>query len=105
MGSFANTLLFIPLLLCNMLATMTSACCSLGTSAGHYLTTLANQAAESVVHPFRVCSDTFIRRYSALVSYCWTGWSCAYTVMSYPFVFCADLLKRLFKLITKFAHI
>ena len=77
--------------------------CSLGMSAGHYLTTLAYQTAQTVVHPFRVCYDTFIRRYNALVSCCWTCWSCACTVMSHPFVFCADLLKRLIKLMTKHA--
>jgi hypothetical protein len=104
MGSFANILLFIPLLFCSMLATMTSACCSLGMSAGHYLTTLAYQTAQTVVHPFIVCYDVFIRRYNALVSCCWTCWSCAYTVMSYPFVFCADLLQRPIKLMTNFAH-
>ncbi len=105
MGSFANILLFIPSLFCGMLATMTSACCSLGMSAGHYLTILAYQTAQIVVYPFRVCCDIFIRRYNALVSCCWTCWSCAYTVMSYPFVFCADLLQRPIKLMTTFAYI
>ena len=88
-----------------MLATLTSACCSLGMSAGHYLTTLAYQTAQTVVHPFRVCYDTFIRRYNALVSCCWMCWSCAYSLMSYPPVFYADLIKRLIKLMTKSAHI
>ena len=104
MGSFANTLLFIPSMCCDMLATMTSACCSLGMSAGHYLTTLACQTAQTVVHPFIVCCDILIRRYNSLVSCCWTCWSCAYTVLSYPLIFCADLLPRLIKLITKLAH-
>ncbi len=88
-----------------MLATMTSACCSLGMSAGHYLTTLAYQTAQTVVHPFMVCCDILISRYNALVSCCWICWSCAYTVLSYPFVFCADLLKRLINSMTKYAHI
>ncbi len=105
MVSFANVLLFIPSLFCGMLATMTSACCNLGMSAGHYLTTLAYQTAQTAVYPFRLCYDIFTRRYNALVSCCWTCWSCAYTVMSYPLVFCADLLKRLMKLMTNFAYI
>ena len=105
MGSLANILLFISSLFCTMLATMTSACCSLWMSAGHYLTTLAYQTAETVVHPFTLCYDVFIRRYNALVSCCWTCWSCACTVVSYPFRFCADLLKRPIKFVTKFAHV
>jgi len=84
---------------------MTSACCNLGMSAGHCLTTLAHHATQTVFHPFRLCYGTFIRRHSALVSCCWIGWSCACRILSYPFVFCADLLIRLFELKTKCAHI
>ncbi len=105
MGSFANILLLLPLMFCGMLATVTSACCSLGMSAGYYLTTLAHQTVQAVLYPFRVCYDAFIRRYNGLVSCCWTCWSCAYTLMSYPFVFYADLLQRPIKLTTKFAHV
>ena len=105
MGSVANILLFIPLLFCSVLATLTSACCSLGMSAGHYLITLAYQTAQSVVHPLSLCYEAFSRRYNALVSCCWTCWSCAYSVMSYPPVFCADLIKRVIKLTTKSAHV
>ncbi|KAL0045256.1 hypothetical protein WJX82_002042 [Trebouxia sp. C0006] len=36
-----------------MLATVTSACCSLGMSAGYYLTTLAHQTVQAVLFPFR----------------------------------------------------
>ncbi len=105
MGSFANILLFVPSLFCGMLATLTSACCSLGMSAGHYLITLAYQTAKTVVYPFRVCYGTFIRRYNALVSCCWTCWSCAYSVVSYPFEFIANQPKRPIIFMTKFAHI
>ncbi len=95
----------IPLLCCNVLATVTSACCSRGMSAGHYLTTLAHQATQTVLNLFRVCYGAFIRRYSALVSYCWTGWIYAYRLLSYPFEVCADLFLRLVTLITDIAHI
>ena len=105
MGPLANILLFLPLLFCSMLAMLTSACCSLGMSTGHYLTTLAYQTVQAVVRPFKVCCDTLIKRYCALVKCCWTCCSCAYTVMSFPFVFCADLLKRLVQPMPKIAHI
>jgi len=69
------------------------------------LTTLAHQATQTVLNLFRVCYGTFIRRYSALVSYCWTGWIYAYRLLSYPFVVCADLFLCLVTLLTDIAHI
>ena len=47
-------------------------------------------------------SATFIRRYNALVSCCWT---CAYTALAYPCVFCADLFNRLIISMTNSAHV
>ena len=105
MGSFADILLFIPLLFCHMLFTLTSASCSLGVSAGHYLTDRALRATQLVCHPLRVCYAMVIRRYSALVNYGWTGWTKPYRVVTYPFVVCADLLNRLIEFVKISAHI
>ena len=93
MASFADVLLFLPLLFCSVLTQGISACCSLWMSGLQFIADRVCQALSSFCKPFGDFHFAVIKTIRTLLRYCWASWKRICTVLTYPVVALTNMLK------------